>query len=67
MFSFCDAERGPGTNTRGFLISIEEEIAQALGIPYRLMNVCYRRTRRKRCEEDRPRGVVSRARAGTAS
>jgi seryl-tRNA synthetase len=38
MFSFCDAERS--WDEHEFLISIEEEIVRALGIPYRLMNVC---------------------------
>jgi len=38
MFSFCDSERS--WDEHEFLVSIEEEIVQGLGIPYRLMNVC---------------------------
>jgi seryl-tRNA synthetase len=38
MFSFSDP--GSSWDEHEFLVSIEEEIVQGLGIPYRLMNVC---------------------------
>jgi seryl-tRNA synthetase len=38
MFSFTDPESS--WDEHEFLVSVEEEIVQGLGIPYRLMNVC---------------------------
>ncbi|HXJ65645.1 MAG TPA: serine--tRNA ligase [Actinomycetota bacterium] len=38
MFSFCEPDAS--WDEHEFLVSIEEEIVQGLGLPYRLMNVC---------------------------
>ena len=38
MFSFCDAERSWGEHE--FLVSIQEEILESLGIPYRVVTIC---------------------------
>lgn len=38
MFSFCDPEKSWGEHD--FLVSIEEEILQELGLPYQVVNIC---------------------------
>ena len=38
MFSFCDSESSKDEHE--FLLSVEEEILQALEIPYRIVDVC---------------------------
>ena len=38
MFSFCDPEKSE--EEHGFILSVEEELLQALEIPYRVVDVC---------------------------
>ena len=58
MFSFVEPEDSPAEHER--LLAIEEEILQALEIPYRVVNIAVERPRHERGEEVRLRGVAAR-------
>ena len=60
MFAFSTPEASGAMHAE--MLAIEEEIFQALGIPYRVLDICIGRPGRARLSQVRPRGLDARPR-----